>query len=126
MKSSSLVNRSTLLSANHLSTGLLRRGVLRQLRSLRHGQLLLVEDGEQQLFGTPGTGLLGEIHIQDPATWGLVAGNGSIGAGEAFIHGYWTSPGRRPGSPRPALRPGLALAQSQYPQRLAQKHRGSL
>ncbi len=71
MKSSSLVNRSTLLSANHLSTGLLRRGVLRQLRSLRHGQLLLVEDGEQQLFGTPGTGLLGEIHIQDPATWGL-------------------------------------------------------
>ncbi|WP_397459595.1 class I SAM-dependent methyltransferase [Pseudomonas asplenii] len=92
MKSSSLVNRSTLLSANHLSTGLLRRGVLRQLRSLRHGQLLLVEDGEQQLFGTPGTGLLGEIHIQDPATWGLVAGNGSIGAGEAFIHGYWTSP----------------------------------
>ncbi|WP_026145216.1 SAM-dependent methyltransferase [Pseudomonas asplenii] len=92
MKSSSLVTRSNLLSANRLSTGLLRRGVLRLLNSLRHGQLLLVENGERQLFGTPGHGLLGEIHIQDPAVWGLVAGNGSIGAGEAFIHGYWTSP----------------------------------
>ncbi|WP_273823977.1 SAM-dependent methyltransferase [Pseudomonas asplenii] len=92
MKSPSLVTRNNLWSANRFSTGLLRRGVLRQLRALRHGQLLVVEDGERQVFGQPGSGLLGEIHVQDPAAWGLVAGNGSIGAGEAFIHGYWTSP----------------------------------
>ncbi|MBK5531125.1 class I SAM-dependent methyltransferase [Pseudomonas sp. TH08] len=90
MKSSSLsVSR---LSTNGLTGSLLRRGVLRQLSQLKHGQLLVVEDGEQLLFGTPGSALLGEIHVTDAAVWGMVASNGSIGAGEAFIHGYWSSP----------------------------------
>ncbi|QAX86868.1 SAM-dependent methyltransferase [Pseudomonas sp. DTU12.3] len=90
MKSSSLsVSR---LSTNGLTGSLLRRGVLRQLGQLKHGQLMVFEDGEQMLFGTPGSALLGEIHITDPAVWGMVASSGSIGAGEAFIHGYWTSP----------------------------------
>ncbi|MFJ5238352.1 class I SAM-dependent methyltransferase [Pseudomonas neuropathica] len=90
MKSSSLsVSR---LSTNGLTGSLLRRGVLRQLAQLKNGQLLVVEDGERLMFGTPGSALLGEIHVLDPAVWGMVAGNGSIGAGEAFIHGYWSSP----------------------------------
>lgn len=90
MKSSSL--SAGWLSTNGLTRSLLRRGVLRQLSLLKHGQLLVVEDGERLLFGTPGSTLLGEIHVNDPALWGMVAGNGSIGAGEAFIHGYWSSP----------------------------------
>ena len=90
MKSSSLsVSR---LSTNGLTGSLLRRGVLRQLAQLKNGQLLVVEDGERLMFGTSGSALLGEIHVLDPAVWGMVAGNGSIGAGEAFIHGYWSSP----------------------------------
>jgi cyclopropane-fatty-acyl-phospholipid synthase len=90
MKSSSLsVSR---LSTNGLTGSLLRRGVLRQLGQLKHGQLLVVEDGERLMFGTPGSALLGEIHVLDSALWGMVASNGSIGAGEAFIHGYWSSP----------------------------------
>ncbi|MBP5948597.1 MULTISPECIES: SAM-dependent methyltransferase [unclassified Pseudomonas] len=90
MKSSSLsVSR---LSTNGLTGSLLRRGVLRQMARLKHGQLVVVEDGERMLFGTPGSALVGEIHILDAAVWGLVASNGSIGAGEAFIHGYWSSP----------------------------------
>ena len=90
MKSSSLsVSR---LSTNGLTGSLLRRGVLRQLAQLKHGQLLVIEDGERLMFGTPGSALLGEIHVLDSAVWGMVAGNGSIGAGEAFIHGYWSSP----------------------------------
>jgi cyclopropane-fatty-acyl-phospholipid synthase len=32
-----------------------------------------------------------EVEILDEAAWGMVAGNGSIGAGEAYIHGYWRS-----------------------------------
>ena len=71
---------------------MLRRGVLRQLEQLRAGQLLIIEDGQRLLYGNSGASLLGEIHIHDPAVWGMVAGNGSIGAGEAFIHGYWSSP----------------------------------
>ncbi|UST58052.1 cyclopropane-fatty-acyl-phospholipid synthase family protein [Pseudomonas moraviensis] len=90
MKSSSLpLGR---FSTNGLTGSLLRRGVLRQLAQLKHGQLMVVEDGEQMLFGTPGSALLGEVHVLDPALWGMVASNGSIGAGEAFIHGYWSSP----------------------------------
>ncbi|NWA23345.1 class I SAM-dependent methyltransferase [Pseudomonas gingeri] len=92
MKSSSLVARANRFSANSLSSAVLRRGVLRQLSQLRHGQLLMVEDGERQVFGQPDASRQGEIHIHDPAVWGMVAGNGSIGAGEAFIHGYWSSP----------------------------------
>ncbi len=92
MKSSSLVARANRFSANSLSSAVLRRGVLRQLSQLRHGQLLVVEDGERQVFGQPDASRQGEIHIHDPAVWGMVAGNGSIGAGEAFIHGYWSSP----------------------------------
>ena len=90
MKSSSLpLGR---FSTNGLTGSLLRRGVLRQLAQLKHGQLMVVEDGEQMLFGTPGSALLGEVHVLDPALWGMVASSGSIGAGEAFIHGYWSSP----------------------------------
>ncbi|MFS2157531.1 class I SAM-dependent methyltransferase [Pseudomonas sp. Pseusp122] len=83
---------SSSLSANSLTASLLRRGVLRQLAKLRNGQLVINEGQERHVFGQAGAPLLGEITILDPALWGLVAGNGSIGAGEAFIHGYWTSP----------------------------------
>ncbi|WP_129973064.1 MULTISPECIES: cyclopropane-fatty-acyl-phospholipid synthase family protein [unclassified Pseudomonas] len=92
MKSTSVSARASLLSPHGLSGSLLRRGVLRQLEQLKQGQLFVIEDGERHVFGTPGSALVGEIQVLDPAAWGLVAGNGSIGAGEAFIHGYWRSP----------------------------------
>ncbi|WLH34762.1 cyclopropane-fatty-acyl-phospholipid synthase [Pseudomonas sp. FP2196] len=92
MKSSSVSAKANLFSTNGLTGSLLRRGVLRLLGQLKHGQLVVIEDGERLLFGTPGSTLLGEIHVQDQAVWGMVASNGSIGAGEAFIHGYWSSP----------------------------------
>ncbi|MHC8328884.1 class I SAM-dependent methyltransferase [Pseudomonas sp. LB1P83] len=92
MKSTSASAKVNLLSTNGLTGSLLRRGVLRQLTQLKHGQLVVIENGERHVFGTAGSQLIGEIHILDAAAWGLVAGNGSIGAGEAFIHGYWSSP----------------------------------
>ncbi|MHC8396852.1 class I SAM-dependent methyltransferase [Pseudomonas sp. LB3P93] len=92
MKSTSASAKVNLLSTHGLTGSLLRRGVLRQLTQLKHGQLVVIENGERHVFGTAGSQLIGEIHILDAAAWGLVAGNGSIGAGEAFIHGYWSSP----------------------------------
>ncbi|WP_397449809.1 class I SAM-dependent methyltransferase [Pseudomonas sp. NA-150] len=89
MKSSSV---TASFSTNSLTTHLLRRGVLRQLQQLRHGQLVVTEGDERHVFGAAGALLQAQIHIQDTATWGLVASNGSIGAGEAFIHGYWSTP----------------------------------
>ncbi len=89
MKSSSL---AASFGANSLTSSLLRRGVLRQFKRLRHGQLVVYEGNSRHVYGAAGAKIQGEIHIQDAAVWGLVASNGSIGAGEAFIHGYWTSP----------------------------------
>lgn len=92
MKSPDLTSPRSGLLANGLGAGLLKRGLLRQLAHLRHGQLTLVEAGERQLFGQPDAHLRAEIQVHDEAFWPMVAGNGSIGAGEAYMQGYWTSP----------------------------------
>ncbi|TRO34015.1 class I SAM-dependent methyltransferase [Pseudomonas sp. ALS1131] len=93
MKSSSLTStRSLVRSGNGIGAGLLRRAVLRQLENLRHGLLLIQEGSDTLHFGTPQSELRAEIRVSDPAVWGLVASNGSIGAGEAYIHGYWSTP----------------------------------
>ena len=93
MKSPSLIaTKSVVRSGNGLGANLLRSAVLRQLSQLRHGQLAIVENGERMLFGQAGAVLHAEIQVLDPAVWGMVAGNGSIGSGEAYIHGYWTTP----------------------------------
>ncbi|AGA86924.1 SAM-dependent methyltransferase [Stutzerimonas stutzeri] len=92
MKSPSLTVKAHPLAGKGLASGLLRRMVLRQLEKLRHGQLTLRFGGECQLFGDLASPLQAEIHVVDGAAWGLIAARGSIGAGEAYIHGYWHSP----------------------------------
>ena len=72
--------------------GLARSAVLAQLGKLRHGHLRLLSHGQQWSFGDADSPLQAEVEILDDATWSLIAGNGSIGAGEAYIHGYWRSP----------------------------------
>ncbi|MEE1880771.1 cyclopropane-fatty-acyl-phospholipid synthase family protein [Pseudomonas soli] len=71
---------------------LARNAVLAQLGKLRHGHLRLLCHGRQWTFGDPGSAMQAEIEILEDAAWSLIAGNGSIGAGEAYIHGYWRSP----------------------------------
>lgn len=93
MKSPDLTSAKTSVrTGNGVGAGLLKRAVLRQLGQLRHGQLAIIEDGERHTFGRAGSPLNAEIHVQDAAVWAMVAGNGSIGAGEAYIHGYWSTP----------------------------------
>ncbi|MBC9249620.1 cyclopropane-fatty-acyl-phospholipid synthase [Pseudomonas alcaligenes] len=93
MKSPDLTSaKSSVRAGSGLGASLLRSAVLRQLGQLRHGQLAIIENGERLLFGQAGSPLHAEIQVLDPAVWGLVAGNGSIGSGEAYIHGYWSTP----------------------------------
>jgi hypothetical protein len=89
MKSSSLSVKS--LQHQRLDRLAAARGVLRQLSQLKHGQLVVIEDGERLCSVRRAATCWGN---PDPrcGSVGLVAGNGSIGAGEAFIHGYWSSP----------------------------------
>ncbi|MCF5245642.1 SAM-dependent methyltransferase, partial [Pseudomonas syringae] len=72
MKSPSLSVKANRLNVNGMTAALLRKGVLRQLSQLRHGQLVIIEDGERQVFGAREAHLLGEIQILDAAVWGLV------------------------------------------------------
>ena len=71
---------------------LARRAVTAQLQRLRQGHLRLLFQGQQWSFGDAASPLQAEVEVLDEAAWGLVAGNGSIGAGEGYIHGYWRSP----------------------------------
>jgi cyclopropane-fatty-acyl-phospholipid synthase len=89
---SSLSAKSHWLTTHGIGASLLKRAVLRQLQQLRHGRLL-IRDGDELLhFGQEGVALHAELSVHDSGFWTLVAGNGSIGAGEAYIHGYWSSP----------------------------------
>ncbi|MCF7202587.1 SAM-dependent methyltransferase [Pseudomonas oligotrophica] len=92
MKSSSLSIKQRPLAGAGLAAGMLRRIVINQLSRLRHGELSLL-DGDQCLtFGQPGHPLQAQIQVRDAQLWGLIASNGSIGAGEAYVLGYWSSP----------------------------------
>lgn len=79
-------------TAAPLIGNLFRHAVLARLCQLRHGWLQ-VRRGESLLdFGDPLSPLRAMIDVHDDAVWSMVACNGSIGAGEAYIHGYWSSP----------------------------------
>jgi len=91
------VRSASLSSRRHLSgtakpgllDGLARRAVLGRLRQLTQGRVTLVEGDHVQQFGADGTDLAAEITVLDPRFFAEIAFGGSIGAGEAFMHGYW-------------------------------------
>ncbi len=75
-----------------LAGNLFRQAVLARLRRLRHGWLQVRRADSLLDFGDRRSPLRAVIDVHDDAVWGMVACNGSIGAGEAYIQGYWSSP----------------------------------
>ena len=73
---------------------LAKRAVLAKLEALRDGCLVMLDGGERHRFGKPSTALPEPvvIHVHDARLYGDVAFGGSVGAGEAYMHGYWTTP----------------------------------
>ncbi|WP_304639883.1 class I SAM-dependent methyltransferase [Pseudomonas sp.] len=70
-----------------------RRLVLAQLSALRFGTLTVHEEDQVLQFGQDASdGLHAEIYLHSPAAYPMVAGNGSVGAGEAYLHGFWSTP----------------------------------
>ena len=70
-----------------------RRAVLSKLDKLRDGQVTLVENDSRLTFGrtTDEFPLAVTLTVHSPAFFSDVAFGGSVGAGEAYIHGYWES-----------------------------------
>jgi cyclopropane-fatty-acyl-phospholipid synthase len=74
-----------------LIEGFARRLVLSQLQRLQHGQLRLIESGQVHLFGraTPECALHATVEVLHPQFFPAAAFDGTVGVGEAYIHGYW-------------------------------------
>ena len=74
---------------------LLRQRLLNQMSGLRDCQLLVIDDLGETMLGTPAEHVANTLHatleVLDPAFYRRVAGNGSVGAGEAYIDGLWRS-----------------------------------
>ena len=70
--------------------GLARRMVLRQLEQLKNGQLKLIDGSDELVFGSGSANTLSaHIQVADPRFYSEIAFGGSIGGGEAYMHGYW-------------------------------------
>ena len=70
--------------------GLARRLVLRQLQRLELGELRLADGAEDFRFGRPAASAPAvRLTVADPRFYSELAFGGSIGAAEAYMHGYW-------------------------------------
>jgi cyclopropane-fatty-acyl-phospholipid synthase len=72
---------------------LAKRAVLSKLTQLRGGRLVIVEGSERHRFGTASEELAEPIvvHVHDPRFYSDLAFAGSVGAGEGYMHGRWTT-----------------------------------
>lgn len=91
----SIIPDNTLKSAktSDIMSSFAKDMVLKQLRQLREGQLVIDDKGERYYFGTvsgefPVTAV---ITINDQRFYSMLAFGGSIGAGESYIMGHWES-----------------------------------
>lgn len=73
-------------------TRFLRKRLLAQMRGLEHGRLVLEDALGRVEFGPPAEQrprLQVRLSVRDPRFYHAVAGNGSVGAGEAYMEGHW-------------------------------------
>jgi cyclopropane-fatty-acyl-phospholipid synthase len=67
----------------------LRQRVLQRLSALGHGHLLVNDALGSAEFGRAGDGPAVVLDVLDPGFYRALAGNGSVGAGEAYMDGQW-------------------------------------
>jgi cyclopropane-fatty-acyl-phospholipid synthase len=67
-----------------------RKQVLARLARLQIGQLTLIENGQQTVFGSDKR-IQATVTVNDAHFYGEMAFGGSIGAGEAYMLGYWSA-----------------------------------
>ena len=72
-------------------TRLARSLLLSQLRKIRYGRLRLVDVGQDETFGsvTDETPLDVTIRVRSPRFYSDAVFAGTVGAGEAYMNGYW-------------------------------------
>jgi cyclopropane-fatty-acyl-phospholipid synthase len=70
-----------------------RTQILKLFQGLRYGRLVIIDGEERWSFGGDATGILLEatVRVLDPRFYLRVMLGGSIGAGEAYMAGYWSA-----------------------------------
>lgn len=86
--------RAHRVSALTWNQTLARKMLFKSLAQLQVGCLRIHEADECYHFGQrlEDADIIADLHIHDPRTYADVAFGGSIGAGEAYMSGYWSSP----------------------------------
>ena len=76
----------------HFLDGLAKHAVYQRLAGLTHGQVTLVDGADHRRFGQRSARcpLSVTLHVHDPRFYSDIAFGGSIGAGEAYMQGYWS------------------------------------
>ncbi|HVN41948.1 MAG TPA: cyclopropane-fatty-acyl-phospholipid synthase family protein [Steroidobacteraceae bacterium] len=76
-----------------LLDGLAERAVRTRLAGLRHGEIAILANGTRHAYGrrTERCPLSVTLAANDPRFWSELAFGGSIGAGEAFMQGFWST-----------------------------------
>ncbi|MGV3582497.1 MAG: class I SAM-dependent methyltransferase [Methylophilus sp.] len=67
-----------------------KKQILKHLKRLHKGQLTLIDEGKHYHFGNT-KDIQATITVHDSRFYGEIAFGGSIGAGEAYMLGYWTA-----------------------------------
>jgi cyclopropane-fatty-acyl-phospholipid synthase len=87
-------SRSDRASTGSSVDRLARKLVFALLQKLSIGRLVIDEEGDRTVFGdhSDDVELVGYIRLHDPALFRHVVLRGSVGAGESFMRGEWSSP----------------------------------
>ncbi len=77
----------------HFLDRLAARAVRSRLSGITHGLLVLVDAGVTERYGSRSAscGLSATVKVHDPRFYSEIAFGGSIGAGEAYMQGYWST-----------------------------------
>jgi cyclopropane-fatty-acyl-phospholipid synthase len=73
-----------------LVSALFRRGLWARLGRIEQGRLNVIEGDRVYTFGNEAGGIEVSVRIDHPQFYRLVALRGSVGAGEAYMEGYWS------------------------------------
>lgn len=67
--------------------------LFRALERIREGRLTIADGASRHEFGGPARGgaLQATVHVHDPAFYRAVTLGGSVGAGESFMAGHWST-----------------------------------
>ncbi len=81
------------VQGSHLLDDIAARAVRARLSALRDGHVCIVDEGGEQHFGARSdrSALSATVRVNDPRFYSELAFGGSIGAGEAYMQGYWST-----------------------------------